>query len=102
MEIQELESRVAMLEKEVAGLKEATQPKLQKALFYTVDGQKEFQIPQGFNVIGVVAKEKKEVGIEHISDLDKVDFVFNYHEGALKPTKPIKEGTELTVITVPV
>lgn len=97
-----LEERVAQLEREVAELREAAQPKMQKVLFYTVDGQKEFQITPGFKVIGVVAKEKKEVGIEHISDPEKVDFVFNYHEGTLKPTRPIKEGSELVVITVPV
>jgi len=95
-----LEERVTQLEKEMAELRDAASSKMQKVLFYTVDGQKEFQTPPGFKIMGVVAKEKKEVGIEHISDPDKVDFVFNYHEGALKPTRPLKEGTELTVITI--
>lgn len=65
--------------------------------YTTKEGQTEYAIPVGFKIGEVVVTEKKEVGIEHVSDPGKVDFVFSYHEGTLKPTRFIKEGSEITV-----
>lgn len=68
-------------------------------LKYTVNVQSEFPIPKGFKVDAVMVTEKKEVGIEYISDPQDHDFLHNHHDSVLRATKPLKDGAEV-VITV--
>ncbi|NTW04563.1 MAG: hypothetical protein HGA27_00410 [Peptococcaceae bacterium] len=93
-----LAERVAQLEREVAELREAVQPeKLIKHAWLIYEDQKEVEVPEGFKLLNVVAKEEKEVGIEHVADPENCDFLYNYYEGALKPTRRLKKGSELSL-----
>jgi len=66
--------------------------------YKAMEGQRVFSIPKGHNVKEVIVKEKKSVGIDHISDTSSVDFLVNIFDGSLTATKTISKDAEVLII----
>jgi hypothetical protein len=55
------------------------------------------KLPAEAKQVTVIICEKKEVGIEHISDPQEVDFLYNHAYQELKPTRKLSKNAQIKI-----